>query len=90
MTHTTLAPPAASPAAPGIDQRARRTARRKEWLHWIAVHSLGIAAAAFFVLPFVFVFLTAVMSDNQALTRDLWPHPGTGPTSARSGTPPAF
>ncbi|WP_328913578.1 MULTISPECIES: carbohydrate ABC transporter permease [unclassified Streptomyces] len=75
MTHTTLAPPAPAPAAPGIDQRARRTARRKEWLHWIAVHSLGIAAAAFFVLPFVFVFLTAVMSDNQALTRDLWPHP---------------
>lgn len=37
------------------------------------MHALGIAAALFFVLPFVFVFLTAVMSDNQALTRDLWP-----------------
>ncbi|MFC0623704.1 carbohydrate ABC transporter permease [Kribbella deserti] len=49
--------------------------RRKDTLHWIAVHSLGIAAALFFVLPFVFVFLTALMSDQQALTRDLWPKP---------------
>ncbi|WP_328988411.1 carbohydrate ABC transporter permease [Kribbella sp. NBC_01245] len=49
--------------------------RRKETLHWVAVHSLGIAAALFFVLPFVFVFLTALMSDQQALTRDLWPKP---------------
>jgi multiple sugar transport system permease protein len=58
----------------GVDARARRAAQRRRALHWIAVHALGIAAAAFFVLPFVFVFLTAVMSDNQALTRDLWPH----------------
>ncbi|MFD9339364.1 carbohydrate ABC transporter permease [Streptomyces sp. NPDC060028] len=53
--------------------RAARTARRKDALHWIAVHSLGIAAALFFVLPFLFLFLTSVMSDQQALTRDLWP-----------------
>ncbi len=30
---------------------------------------------SFFVLPFVFVALTAVMTDEQSLTRDLWPHP---------------
>jgi multiple sugar transport system permease protein len=47
--------------------------RARETLHWIAVHSLGIAAALFFVLPFVFVSLTALMTDQQALTRDLWP-----------------
>jgi multiple sugar transport system permease protein len=52
---------------------ARRAARRRAALEWIAVHSLAIAAALFFLLPFVFVFLTAVMSDDQALTRDLWP-----------------
>ena len=52
---------------------AERTARRKATLHWIAVHSLGIAAALFFVLPFVFVVLTSLMSDQQALTRDLVP-----------------
>ena len=30
--------------------------------------------ALFFVLPFVFVALTALMTDEQTLTRDLWPH----------------
>ncbi|MDJ0463618.1 carbohydrate ABC transporter permease [Streptomyces sp. H27-C3] len=53
---------------------ALRTARRRALLHWIAVHSLGIAAALFFVLPFVFLFLTSLMSDQQALTRDLTPN----------------
>ncbi|MBT2368415.1 carbohydrate ABC transporter permease [Streptomyces sp. ISL-10] len=62
------------PAAGAVSTAARRTARRRAALEWIAVHALGIAAALFFVLPFVFVFLTAVMSDDQALTRDLWPH----------------
>ncbi|TKA13280.1 carbohydrate ABC transporter permease [Actinacidiphila oryziradicis] len=72
MTHATLAPEAA-PAAAATSTRAKRAHDRKAALNWIAVHSLGIAAALFFVLPFVFVFLTGVMSDNQALTRDLWP-----------------
>ncbi|MEE4542037.1 carbohydrate ABC transporter permease [Streptomyces sp. V4-01] len=76
MTQATLArnTPARG-AAPGADARARRSLRRRRTLHWIGVHALGIAAAAFFILPFVFVLLTALMSDNQALTRDLWPHP---------------
>ncbi|MET9883681.1 carbohydrate ABC transporter permease [Streptomyces sp. NPDC006430] len=47
---------------------------RKAVLHWVAVHALGVAAALFFVLPFVFLFLTSLMSDQQALTRDLVPH----------------
>ncbi|MCP3756071.1 carbohydrate ABC transporter permease [Streptomyces sp. TBY4] len=66
---------AAPPAPPGAPESARavRTARRAAALNWIAVHSLGVAAALFFVLPFVFLFLTSVMSDQQALTRDLWP-----------------
>jgi multiple sugar transport system permease protein len=37
------------------------------------VHSLAIVAALFFVLPIVFVFLTSLMSDQQALTSTLWP-----------------
>ena len=53
---------------------AERTARRRALLEWIAVHSLGVAAALFFVLPFVFVLLTSLMSDSQALSRDLIPH----------------
>ncbi|MER6969326.1 carbohydrate ABC transporter permease, partial [Streptomyces halstedii] len=32
---------------------AERTARRKALLEWVAIHSLGLAAALFFVLPFV-------------------------------------
>ena len=40
---------------------------------WVGVHALAVAAALFFVLPFVFVALTALMSDQQALTRSLWP-----------------
>ncbi|MGR7003057.1 carbohydrate ABC transporter permease [Yinghuangia aomiensis] len=43
-------------------------------LHWIAVHAIAVAAVLFFVLPFVFLFLTSVMTDRQTLTPDLWPH----------------
>lgn len=57
----------------GPQSPAARTARRKALLHWIGVHALGVAAALFFVLPFVFVVLTSLMSDQQALTRDLIP-----------------
>ncbi|MEU2492495.1 carbohydrate ABC transporter permease [Streptomyces sp. NPDC007883] len=71
---TTLGPvPSAVRPARGRGSAARRGARRRATLEWIAVHSLALAAALFFLLPFVFVFLTAVMSDDQALTRELWP-----------------
>ncbi|WP_037832492.1 carbohydrate ABC transporter permease [Streptomyces sp. NRRL F-4474] len=53
--------------------RTAGTHRRKAVLHWIAVHSLAVAAALFFTLPFVFLLLTSLMGDRQALTRDLWP-----------------
>ncbi|ANS65308.1 sugar transport membrane protein [Streptomyces lincolnensis] len=58
-------------AAPSVEAR---TARRRAFLEWVAVHSLGVAAALFFTLPFVFVLLTSLMSDSQALSRDLIPH----------------
>ncbi|WEH41790.1 carbohydrate ABC transporter permease [Streptomyces sp. AM 2-1-1] len=68
-------PAGATPAGatPAGWTAAERTARRKALLHWIAVHALGVAAALFFVLPIVFVVLTSLMSDQQALTRDLTP-----------------
>jgi multiple sugar transport system permease protein len=53
----------------------RRVIQRSRVIEWIGVHALGVAAALFFVLPFVFVAMTALMSDQQALTRDLWPDP---------------
>ncbi|ROQ68906.1 carbohydrate ABC transporter membrane protein 2 (CUT1 family) [Streptomyces sp. 840.1] len=67
-------PKAGGPVSDSVTP-AERVARRKALLHWIGVHSLGVAAALFFVLPFVFLLLTSLMSDQQALTRDLWPHP---------------
>ena len=53
---------------------ARQAAYRpRPMLSWIAVHSVAVALGLLFVLPFVFVFLTSVMSDQQTLTKDLWP-----------------
>jgi multiple sugar transport system permease protein len=61
-------------ARPSMAPRRHRAARRrKDMLAWVAVHSLAIAAALFFVLPIFFVFLTSLMSDQQALTSTLWP-----------------
>ncbi|MEV1019251.1 carbohydrate ABC transporter permease [Streptomyces sp. NPDC050264] len=74
MTTTTPRPApttAAETPHPRGPESAR--ARRKRILNWIAVHSIAIAVALLFVLPFVFVFLTSVMSDDQAMSGDLWP-----------------
>ncbi|MEU2410038.1 carbohydrate ABC transporter permease [Streptomyces sp. NPDC013099] len=72
MTTTTLTRPDTAvrsrPKGPGPAGH-----RRRRILHWIAVHSVAVALALFFVLPFVFVFLTSVMSDEQAMSGDLWP-----------------
>ncbi|WP_413761191.1 carbohydrate ABC transporter permease [Streptomyces sp. MMBL 11-3] len=72
MTQTLDQPVRPAPAKPPVTP-AERTARRRALLEWIAVHALGVAAALFFVLPFVFVVLTSLMSDDQTLTRDLVP-----------------
>ncbi|MFI5778875.1 carbohydrate ABC transporter permease [Nocardia sp. NPDC051570] len=63
----------APPIPIALDPMPARTTRRTTVLNWVAVHSLAIAAACAFILPFVFVFLTSVMSDQQALTSNLWP-----------------
>lgn len=51
----------------------RRRPDRARILNWIALHSVGLAVGLAFLLPLVFVFLTSVMSDQQALTANLWP-----------------
>ena len=56
----------------GRPSRRPRPPRRID-LEWIALHAVGIAIGLVFLLPFVFIALTAVMSDQQTLTRDLWP-----------------
>ncbi|GHH87183.1 sugar ABC transporter permease [Streptomyces sulfonofaciens] len=73
MTDTSAGRVPARPTRAAAPGRAARRARRTALLEWIAVHALGVAAALFFVLPFVFVVLTSLMTDQQALTRDLVP-----------------
>jgi multiple sugar transport system permease protein len=49
--------------------------RRKRFLVAVADHSLLIAAAIMFLAPFVFIVLTSLMTNNQALSPKLWPEP---------------
>jgi multiple sugar transport system permease protein len=49
--------------------------RRRRFLIQVANYSLLIAVAALFLAPFVFITLTALMTDAQALSTDLWPQP---------------
>ena len=71
--NATLAPDLATTSTRLSEIEAREPSRRSSKLEWIALHSLGIAMGLLFLLPFVFIFLTSVMSDEQTLTRDLWP-----------------
>ena len=64
------------PLSAGLVRRKPPIAvRRKRFLVSVANHSLLIAAAAAFLAPFVFITLTALMTNQQALSSDLWPHP---------------
>jgi multiple sugar transport system permease protein len=49
--------------------------RRRRLLVAVGNHALLIAFAAMFAVPVVFILLTALMTDQQALSPDLWPKP---------------
>jgi multiple sugar transport system permease protein len=49
--------------------------RRRRFLVAVADHSLLIALGIVFVTPVVFVLLTSLMTNAQALSADLWPRP---------------
>jgi len=49
--------------------------RRRRFLVAVADHSLLIVTALMFLAPFVFIVLTALMTDHQALSPKLWPEP---------------
>ncbi|MFD9703413.1 carbohydrate ABC transporter permease [Lentzea sp. NPDC059081] len=70
MTATLTKPPVDVPSEPEQPRRRRSTGG---FLNWVATHAIGLALGLMFATPVVFVFLTAVMSDNQAFTSDLWP-----------------
>ena len=67
--------PTRAPAQALVRRRPPRAVRRKRLLVAVADHSLLIALAIAFLAPFVFMVLTALMTDNQALSSSLWPHP---------------
>jgi multiple sugar transport system permease protein len=69
MTSATIETPALVRRKPPADVRRRR------FLVAVADHSLLIAAAVIFLSPLVFIVLTAFMTNAQALSPDLWPHP---------------
>src|ERR1700712_5325908 len=70
-TTRTASGPAPGPASES--DRALVSYRRRVVLEGGGGHALAIAAVLFFVLPFVFVILTSLMSDQQTLTPNLWP-----------------
>jgi multiple sugar transport system permease protein len=49
--------------------------RRKRFLVTVADHSLLIAGAIIFLAPFVFMVMTAFMTNGQVLSPNLWPRP---------------
>jgi multiple sugar transport system permease protein len=61
--------------APIVRRTIPWSVRRRRLLIAIADHSLLIALALVFLAPFVFIVLTALMSNQQALTTHLWPQP---------------
>ncbi|GAA4087855.1 carbohydrate ABC transporter permease [Nonomuraea soli] len=69
MTSTLTARPASHRARPV----PRSGTRRRRTLYFIATHAIAIALAIMFAAPIVFVALTALMTDEQALTSSLWP-----------------
>jgi len=68
-TLSDTAPPGARPPAPRV--RTRQSWDRN--LYWIATHALGLALGVIFLLPILFVLLTAVMKNDQAMSASLWP-----------------
>ena len=65
-----------APAAEAIVRRKPPAGvRRRRFLIAVADHSLLIAGAIIFLAPFVFMVLTSLMTNEQALSSNLWPHP---------------
>jgi multiple sugar transport system permease protein len=61
--------------APVVRRRPPARVRRRRLVNLVATHAVLIALAIAFLLPFVFITLTALMTNEQALSSQLWPHP---------------
>ena len=75
MSTSAPAVPVAAPATAPARREVPRAVRRKRRLVAIADHSLLIAASIAFVFPIVFMLLTALMTSDQTLSKNLWPEP---------------
>jgi multiple sugar transport system permease protein len=64
-----------TPRPARLRRRLPPSVRRRRLLVAVANHSLLIAAAIAFLAPFVFIVTTSLMTNQQALSTDLWPHP---------------
>src|SRR5919197_3997638 len=62
-------------AQPLLRRKVPAAVRRKRFLVAVANNSLLIAAAIMFLAPFIFVVLTSLMTNSQALSEHLWPSP---------------
>jgi multiple sugar transport system permease protein len=62
-------------ARPLVRRRPPAHVRRKRFLIAVANHSILIAVAIAFLAPFAFITLTALMTNHQALSSSIWPHP---------------
>jgi multiple sugar transport system permease protein len=58
-----------------VRRRPPAAVRRQRFLLAVASHSVLIAGAVAFLAPIVFIVLTSLMTSNQALSANLWPHP---------------
>jgi multiple sugar transport system permease protein len=61
------------PVAENAHRARQRTAKGNRLLSWIGTHAIAVALALAFTGPLLFVVLTSVMTEQQALTSELWP-----------------
>jgi multiple sugar transport system permease protein len=66
---------ATTASVPLVRRKPPAAVRRKQFLIAVANHSLLIAVTLMFLAPFLFIVLTSLMTNNQALSSNLWPHP---------------
>jgi multiple sugar transport system permease protein len=66
---------ATTASVPLVKRRPPAAVRRRQFLIAVADHSLLIATTIIFLAPFAFIVLTSLMTNNQALSANLWPHP---------------
>src|SRR6185436_273324 len=71
------APRRAADPLPGGGALMEAAYRRRRLLIFVAEHAVLIALAIGFLAPLVFSIATALMTNQQALSPDLWPNPVT-------------